>query len=709
VEVTYLYDEAGSELYERITELPEYYPFRTEKELLSQHARDICTYIPAGSIVVELGCGSAQKTGILLNALAARDGAAAVRFAGVDCSGAALAWAKGALLDSCPGLPEGNIELVCAEYTDGIAECRRRFPGHRLTVLWLGSSVGNLAPQDAVHFFRTMAAGAGSDLQVLLCADLWKDKAVLHAAYCDSQGVTEAFIKNGVAHAFGSLGPSAAAAADPTSWDYEVDVNAEHTQVEMWLRARLDLGHVAPGVAIEAGERVLVEVSRKFTAPKLAGLAYQSGLYIQAHWRTPLYSMQLLVSPVEALRRCWADMDALFGRLPDWSAHPIDVRHPFCFYYGHLASFDKLKMLPNVPPSALDVTFSRGIDPDVEDPSKCHDHPAVPPTWPSKQQLLAYVADVRQQVLESGVLERCGSERAAMRSCVLSIEHQRMHLETLAYMLAQKTKADFLAGPQRPATPCGSPTASIPLPPPMPQGIKPPPATTVAVAEGAVDLGVPTDGSAGFVWDNEGPESPSATEVAPFRVATSPVTIGEYHVFAMAARGYERADLWAPADFAQFHGKGQVLPATWSADSSGRVFVHWPNGSSCSWRDVEDEPVLCSLAEASAYCAWAGDGARIMSEPEYVRLLQPDVAYGVEKLRGSGWEWTSTVFAPLPGFSPMPDYPEYSTDFFDDKHFVLRGASDVTHQAVARDSFRNFYQRAYPYVFAKFRLTFDTT
>lgn len=69
--------------------------------------------------MVELGCGSAQKTGILLNALAARDGAAAVRFVGVDCSGAALAWAKGALLDSCPGLPEGNIELVCAEYTDG--------------------------------------------------------------------------------------------------------------------------------------------------------------------------------------------------------------------------------------------------------------------------------------------------------------------------------------------------------------------------------------------------------------------------------------------------------------------------------------------------------------------------------------------------------------------------------------------------------------
>lgn len=90
------------------------------------------------------------------------------------------------------------------------------------------------------------------------------------------------------------------------------------------------------------------------------------------------------------------------------------------------------------------------------------------------------------------------------------------HLADHTVNVLAQTKADFLAGPQRPATPCGSPTASIPLPPPMPQGIKPPPATTVAVAEGAVDLGVPTDGSAGFVWDNEGPESPSATEVRRF-------------------------------------------------------------------------------------------------------------------------------------------------------------------------------------------------
>ena len=72
-------------------------------------------------------------------------------------------------------------------------------------------------------------------------------------------------------------------------------------------------------------------------------------------------------------------------------------------------------------------------------------------------------------------------------------------------------------------------------------------------------------------------------------------------------------------------------------------------------------------------------------------------------LRRGGWEWTSTPFHGLPGFSPMQEYPEYSADFFDDKHFVLKGSAPNTHPCLVRDSFRNFYQSQYPYVFAKFR------
>lgn len=116
---SYLYDTAGSNLYEEITELEEYYPFKAEQVLLTENAQDIIRHIPSNTVVVELGCGSAAKTSILLNALLQRDSPAGVRFAGIDVSSSALTMAKTSLLNSCPGLRSNSIDLVCAEYTEG--------------------------------------------------------------------------------------------------------------------------------------------------------------------------------------------------------------------------------------------------------------------------------------------------------------------------------------------------------------------------------------------------------------------------------------------------------------------------------------------------------------------------------------------------------------------------------------------------------------
>lgn len=93
-----------------------------------------------------------------------------------------------------------------------------------------------------------------------------------------------------------------------------------------------------------------------------------------------------------------------------------------------------------------------------------------------------------------------------------------------------------------------------------------------------------------------------------------------------------------------------------------------------------------------------------MTEAEYQRVLDVDKhEKAVQQMRSGGWEWTSSPFAPFPGFSAMAEYPEYSVDFFDGKHFVLKGSSPVTHPSMLRDSFRNYYQKQYPFVFAKFR------
>jgi iron(II)-dependent oxidoreductase len=151
-------------------------------------------------------------------------------------------------------------------------------------------------------------------------------------------------------------------------------------------------------------------------------------------------------------------------------------------------------------------------------------------------------------------------------------------------------------------------------------------------------------------------------------------------------------------------------------------------------------PVYVSQAEASAYTRWRG--ARLPSEAEFQRAAfgtpagdvcqhpwgngRPEEkrgvfdftdwdpepagihpsgqsAWGVEDLVGNGWEWTSTVFGPFPGFEPMPSYPEYSADFFDGEHFVMKGASPATAQELLRPTFRNWFRARYPYVYATFR------
>jgi formylglycine-generating enzyme required for sulfatase activity len=134
-------------------------------------------------------------------------------------------------------------------------------------------------------------------------------------------------------------------------------------------------------------------------------------------------------------------------------------------------------------------------------------------------------------------------------------------------------------------------------------------------------------------------------------------------------------------------------------------------------------PVYVSQAEASAYAAWKG--RRLMTEPEFHRAAEgatpghvdfagydpipvgshPLTAsrWGVHDLIGNGWEWTSTVFAPFAGFTPMRSYPEYSADFFDGRHFVMKGGSPATAIELTRPSFRNWFRGNYPYVYAKFR------
>ncbi|KAL2621691.1 hypothetical protein R1flu_001896 [Riccia fluitans] len=687
----FLYDDRGSQLYEEITKLEEYYPFQAEEDLLNTHADEIASHIPEGTIVVELGCGSARKTARLLNALVARHGRC--KFAGIDVSTSFVDEARCNLMLSVQG--HLMVDLMPADNMEGLRQIRAKYPNVSICIVWLGSSVGNYSQEDAIKFFQQTLDAVKTRCRLFLCTDLWKNEEILYAAYHDKHGVTEAFIKNGMRHALHKLGYEASS-AEENSWIYEVEINRELKQVEMYLRFSEGLTLSAHQINIRSGERVLMEISRKFTQKSIHQMTESAGFHLLSAWHNPTYGAQVLLDEFEALTQCWQDTDVLFEAIPDWSSKPIDVRHPFLFYYGHLTAFKKIKLFPEEPVEKFDIMFSRGIDPHVLDPSQCHSHPQVPPTWPERDEISSYVNATRDKILKA--LQK-GEFKNKSKLITFILEHSRMHHETLSYMLAQERKAVFernvaaVSVAQLPSDHVNSlePPSTISINNSLEKS------KMVSIEPGKVILGADPN-ETGFLWDNEYPALETSTS-STFLVSSRPVSIAEFHRFVKEG-GYDIPSLWTPEDYAHFQAKGYKYPATWSL-VKGEFFVHEFQATN-HWSKVAFEPVFVSLSEAEAFCKWLG--CRIFTEAEYQRILDVDPAGElVQKMRDGGFEWTSSPFEGFPGFKPMPEYPEYSTDFFDGRHFVLKGSSPVTHPSMIRDSFRNYYQRQYRYVFAKFR------
>jgi gamma-glutamyl hercynylcysteine S-oxide synthase len=417
---------------------------------------------------------------------------------------------------------------------------------------------------------------------------------------------------------------------------------------------------------------------------------------------------------------------ALFDLLTDeaYYSQPIALRHPIVFYEGHLPAFSFNTLVKRGLGCAgidarLETLFARGIDPEQPDAGG-----PVRNQWPGRDEVAGFAAEADRRVLDAlahADIERAGSPLLDRAEAVFAVlEHEAMHQETLLYMWHRLP----LDQKKRPAGYAPVVDGHVPA------------AEWVNVPRGRATLGVDRDATR-FGWDNEFPSC--SADVGAFAIERHNVTNARFLEFVDQG-GYDGDRWWAPEDWAWIRAQGIRHPLFWEPAQGG-----W------SWRGMFERlplplswPVYVSHAEAAAYARWRG--ARLPTEAEYQRAAygstagerfhpwgddeprdahgvfdfsswdpepagshpQGSSAWGVEDLVGNGWEWTGTTFAPFPGFRAMASYPEYSADFFDGKHFVMKGASPATARELIRPTFRNWFRAQYPYVYATFRCASST-
>jgi len=418
---------------------------------------------------------------------------------------------------------------------------------------------------------------------------------------------------------------------------------------------------------------------------------------------------------------------ALFDLLideDDFYSRPIALRHPFVFYAGHVPAFSFNTLVktalgaPAIDP-VLETLFARGIDPPT-DQQDAGDVAFDRDLWPSLPVVRQFAREADSRVIDA--LTRADIDRPGhplldgAEAAFVILEHEQMHQETLLYMLHRlPPDRKRRPGGHRPRVEGAAPRRSW-----------------IEIPAGRATMGIDR-GAERFTWDNERPRH--AEQVSGFVMERHDVTNAAFMEFVDAG-GYQEPGFWNPADWDWVRRENLRHPLFWERHAQG-----W------FWRGMFESialppswPVYVTWAEAEAYARWRGE--RLPTEAEFQRAAHgtpagderrfpwgdapPDArhgvfdftswdpapagshpdgrsAWGVEDLVGNGWEWTRTPFAPFPGFAPQATYPEYSADFFDGDHFVLKGGSPATASDLLRPTFRNWFRRRYPYAYATFR------
>ncbi|KAL6719159.1 hypothetical protein ACLMJK_003396 [Lecanora helva] len=451
-----LYDEQGLKLFEDITYLDEYYLTNAEIEALKSHASEIVDRVPAGTMVIELGSGNLRKVNILLQAF--EQAGKIIDYYALDLSQPELERTLDAITGSykfvhCRGL--------LGTYEDGLAWLKEPENLKKpKCILWLGSSIGNFTRTEAADFLKSFSHVLTSNDLMLIGVDTCQDQNKVYSAYNDKEGKTHEFILNGLKHANRLIGKEVFRSTD---WKVigEYDVKAGRHQV--FLSPTVDVK--VEQVLVEAGERVRIEESYKYSLPQSTELWYSAGLEPLDRFgdRIGQYHLHLLakqppnfplkasdyaarpVPSISEFEQLWTAWDFVTRHMipeDELLSKPIKLRNCCLFYLGHIPAFLDIHLTratggPPTDPACYHQMFERGIDPDVENPEKCHAHSEIPDEWPPVQNILDYQESVRARarlLCQNGLNK---SNRKIGRALWLAFEHEAMHMETLLYMLLQ--------------------------------------------------------------------------------------------------------------------------------------------------------------------------------------------------------------------------------------------------------------------------------
>ncbi|PHH77447.1 hypothetical protein CDD82_3500 [Ophiocordyceps australis] len=465
-----LYDTKGLQLFEEITYLDEYYLTNCEIGLLKQASTHLAQRIPEGSILVELGSGNLRKVCLLLQAF--EDLAKRVDYYALDLSERELQ----RTLAHVPPFKSVSCHGLLGTYDDGREWLKQpAILTRSKCIIHLGSSIGNFARDEAAEFVQEFADLLNPDTDAMIMGiDSCKNPDKIYKAYNDSKGVTHQFNLNCLVHA-NKLFEEQIFNVDEWRSDgvFIYDSGGGRHQASLSPICQTTV----LGTVIEANERIKIEQSLKYSRAACNDLFRLAGLRQEASWwdtsddseyglhflkRAPLplsCTPEIYASsPVPTLTdwcALWHAWDTVtLAMLPqtELQAKPIRLRNACIFYLGHIPAFLDIQLtraLGTQPtaPASFQPMFERGIDPDVDNPAKCHHHSAVPDEWPPAEDIAEYQASVRQRVrqLYSEQHEELATEKAPMKASLgralwISFEHESMHLETILYMMLQSDK-----------------------------------------------------------------------------------------------------------------------------------------------------------------------------------------------------------------------------------------------------------------------------